>query len=307
MTYSEDFNAKHSWVLAAQFAHEKSEDATYLDGAQSLTTNPANGDIAVADWFSRKVKVYDAAGKLLGSLNFDTFENLQTGRISHPRDVAISSNGTFYITNETPLVQVFNSSYNFSHSIESSHLAADYSRLSGIVFTKNGQLLVGECRHKSISVHSQDGTRLDTFTVEVTPRYLAMTPQDTIVVSSWEPHTMQILSLTGDVLHTLQPPKSVTKWRPTGVSCSDDFIFVGNDDSSVPDEYGIYCYTFSGEYLGVATKDVVNPTGVSVSRDSNTLVVSQWERGNPVAGRGLHGVKIFTKKTLDDTETIQNA
>ncbi len=295
--YFADFSAKHSnsWILETQFAHEESDMTTHLEGAQSVTMNPENGDIAVTDWFTRTVKVYNSTGYLQASLGVSEWS--VADKRSRPRDVAISSNGSIFISKESPHIEVFDSNFTFSHTLESSHLAAEHSRLSGIVFHRNN-LLVGECRHKSISIHSEDGRRLHTFRIDVTPRYLAMTPHATIVVSSWEPHRVDIINLIGVVVHTLKPPTGVTKWRPTGVSCSDDFIFVGNDDTSAPDEYGIYCYSFDGKYLGIATKDVVNPSGVAVTNDGSKLVVAQWERGNPKEKLGVHGVKIFTKKTL---------
>ena len=256
----------------------------------------------MVDWYSPKVKIYNATGTLVGTLNAS--QGLQSGKRTHPRDVAVSTNGTFYVSNQSPYVKVFNSSGYFVDDFESSHIAEEGARLSGIAFTKDGRLLFGECRFKSISIHSQDGTRLDTFNIDIGPRYLAVTPNDTIVVSSWEPMVVQILSLKGDILHTLLPPPGVTQWRPTGVSCSEEFIFVANDDPSTPKdpsaphENGIYCYSFSGSYLGYATKDVFNPTGVEVTKTGNKLIVTHWERGNPLAGRGVYGVKVFIKKEM---------
>ena len=94
-----------------------------------------------------------------------------------------------------------------------------------------------------------------------------MTPLDTIIVSSVAPNAVQIIDKTGQVLHALDPPPFVTRWRPTGVCCHDNIIFVANDNQSVPDEFGVYCYSLTGDYFGCATREVINPTGVAVTED----------------------------------------
>ena len=142
--------------------------------------------------------------------------------------------------------------------------------------------------------------------VSIPPCFLAVTPLNTIVIGSQpdrplsrvQPRSwMQIINKAGQVLHNvIDLPPGLTKWRPCGMCCSSDTIFVTNDCVSTPDEYGVYCFSLSGDYLGRATKEVTNPVGIAISEDGNKMYVAQWEKGNPEEGRGKHGVKVFRRK-----------
>ena len=141
--------------------------------------------------------------------------------------------------------------------------------------------------------------------VSIQPGFLAITPLNTIVIVSL-PRLMdsvprdpwlQIIDKEGQVIHDLiDPPPGVTRWRQCGVCCSSDIIFVTNDNRLAPDEYGVYCYSLSGDYLGCATKEVINPVGIAISGDGNKMYVAQYEKGNPEEGEGKHGVKVFRRK-----------
>ena len=140
--------------------------------------------------------------------------------------------------------------------------------------------------------------------VSIQPAFLAVTPLNTIIIASlprpvdsmlpnpW----LQIIDEEGQVIHNLiDPPPGVRHWRQCGVCCSSDTIFVTNDNRLAPDEYGVYCYSLSGDYLGCATKEVINPVGIAISEDGNRMYVAQWEKGNLDEGKGKHGVKVFRR------------
>ena len=140
--------------------------------------------------------------------------------------------------------------------------------------------------------------------VSIQPAFLAVTPLNTIVIvglprpvdSMLRDPWLQIIDEGGKVIQNLiDPPAGLTRWRQCGVCCSSDTIFVTNDNRSAPDDYGVYCFSLSGDYLGCATKEVTNPVGIAVSEDGNRMYVAHWERGNIEEGKGKHGVKVFWK------------
>ena len=194
-------------------------------------------------------------------------------------------------------------------------------QLAGLAIDNQDRVLVGATLLSTpkyqgfISRHTQSGSHISTVSLTdgMLPQFIAVTSLDTIIVSSWSPRWMpntssrittkqliQVLHESGQLLHTLVPPETcVSFWRPTGVCCSKDTIFVANDNQVTPYEYGIYCFSLFGEFLGCATKEVVNPTGLAVMEDGNhgcQLFVTQNELGNHLAGCGVHGVKVFCRK-----------
>ena len=140
--------------------------------------------------------------------------------------------------------------------------------------------------------------------VSIQPDFLAVTPLNSIVIVSLprfvdsvrQDPWLQIINEKGEVKQNLvDPPPGVTRWRQCGVCCNSDTIFVTNDNRLAPDEYGVYCFSLLGDYLGCATKEVINPVGIAVSEDGNKMYVAQWEGSNPEKGSSKHGVKVFRK------------
>ena len=287
-----------------------------LHQACGIIVAPTTGDIAVNDIHTSQVNVYDNTGNFKFRLGEGTFaekdketEELTTtevkGQMFHksPRDVAVDSdNGNYFVTDESHYVKIYNSEGTFQDrftvvSPEGETCGAG-TWLAGLAI-RNRVVYVGACnRSKFISKHDTlTGQHIGSFPVDALPLYLAATPLDTVVISSWSPNVVQIVDAhTGTNVRTVEPPTCVTQWRPTGICCSDDAIFVAIDNQAATDEYGVYCFSLSGDYVGCAIKNVTNPTGIAVSGGGGrTLMVSQYERGNPQAGCGLHGVKVFTR------------
>ncbi len=161
-------------------------------------------------------------------------------------------------------------------------------QFSGVLHWNDNQecLLVGEVKQNYISRHRLDGSHINSIKVNISPRYIAVTSTDKIIISSpsW-PGTVQILDPTGNTLHTLNPPSCVPYMCPCGICCTaGDDIYISNNQSASMGG-GIYCYSISGQYVGCVTKEVNCPTGVTLSEDDNKLIVVEKDR-----------VKIFSRQ-----------
>lgn len=171
--------------------------------------------------------------------------------------------------------------------------------LSGMTVDNTGNLLIGvsnNAKSHFISKHAPCGKRIASIPTTYRAQYLTVTPNDTIVYTyPWGPRVAIMIDQTGKQLCILPPPTWVKKWRPTGICCSSDAIFVANDEQAASDEFGVYCYSLAGEYMGCATQEVVNPTGLVVTEHGKRLLVALYESGNPTQGQGLHGVKVFSR------------
>ncbi len=312
-----------TWELTTHFAHQddESDDIPHLQQAGGITISQDGCQIAISDIHAGYVNICDDTGRIQLKLPIDnTALRVPEFNRYSPHDIVIGYD-RYFITDYSCFVKVYNEKGSlmdkFQVASQENKLCTKDVRLSGIVIDKNGLVLVGAALLSTstyegfISKHTQTGTHISTITLTdgILPQFLAVTSLNTIIVSSWSPPwmpntstkiatktTVQILHESGQLLQSLTPPQSVSFWRPTGVCCSGDLIFVANDNQVTPYEYGVYCFSLSGEYLGCVTKKVINPTGVVVTEDGNKLLVSQNELGNHMAGCGLHGIKVFHRK-----------
>ena len=93
---------------------------------------------------------------------------------------------------------------NFTGSWES-HLIA--GMLKGIAINSRDELYIGDIKHKYISKHHKDGSHINSFRVSITPRSLAVTSQEAIVVSDWfETKSVLLLNQSGQCLQVIKPP-----------------------------------------------------------------------------------------------------
>ena len=150
--------------------------------------------------------------------------------------------------------------------------------LYGLAIDYTGNLLVGDYQNNYINKHRQDGTPLGSIKVGIAPRYIAVTSQDTIVIATWD-KPPQIVSNTGQVMHTLMHPVDESQWDPHGVYCHADIICVANVTTG-----NILCYSESGKYLGPIPIPPIYPTGgLVMTPDGKTLLVCEY-----------NSVKVFT-------------
>ncbi len=259
--------------------------------AQGIAVCP-KGNIAATDYGGTRLKLYCRKGNLVHLVKFSN-EHQSTS----PYAVAISSDGTYFVTDQTNCVTIIHGTTYEKHTFpvtipdESNDLM-----LEGLALDNQGNLLIGcpviHVSDKSgyILTYTQDGIRLSCVKVALQPKYLAMTWQNTIVVSSLYPQMVQIVDRSGDMLHTLHAPATVSKWWPRGICCTEGRIYVAN--AATKPDTGIYCYSLSGQYLDCITTDVAHPMGLAVTDNNKTLLVAERDEG----------VKVFTSHdvTCDD-------
>ena len=246
--------------------------------------------IAVPDNRDARVVVYDIEGKHKMSLN--TQQGLQSGQTSYPWQVIVSSKGTFYISDRSSSIAVFSADGKYQHrfaAVSPAGMPSTYIRnteLYGLTLDNNRHILVGECKHEYISKHTEQGVHVGrSIKVNIRPGFLAITPNDSIIISSLSSETMQIINQSGQVLHTLNHPAGVTNWTPCDVHCCKDIIFIANCTNALSDG-GIHCYSMSADYLGCITTGMEYPVGLVITEDGNKMVVAQ----------GDHSVVILHRK-----------
>ena len=198
-------------------------------------------------------------------------------------------------TDTNKYVTIFGSDGRFESkfaAVSPSGVPSDHetSLLRGIV-ANNGiieRIIVGEITNKYISIHDANGMHRYSIPISVAPNYLAITRRTghIIVSPNAENQDVQILDISGLLLHTINAPRDVSKWYPVGVCCSSrDDIFVFNRGSPI----GIYRFSSSGNYLGCInqTSDYAYMRGgLTFSHDEEKLLVAD----------GGHNVYIFGRK-----------
>ena len=266
-----------------------------LKQATNIAVSP-NGNVAIADRWMERVNIYNTKGKFITSL--DTRQ--QQSEVSLPWDVTVNKDGTYFVTDLSPSVKVFDAKgrfiFNF-HTIPpiSNHLQEFDETLVGITLDNNGTLLIGEAETKYISRNTQEGKHLKSIKVNVIPRFLSVTADSNIIVSAWEKDQgVQILSSQGQLLLTLDAPLNITEWETTGVCYRNGFIYVCNCTDNKAAR-GVYCFSVLGECVGCMTSDVSNPFGLFVTEDGDKmLVVNEEKKDNRTVECS---VKEFTMKT----------
>ncbi|XP_072041655.1 uncharacterized protein [Amphiura filiformis] len=228
-------------------------------------------DVCVADSSAVKVQVYSRQG--VHKFSIDTKQGLKPGTRSLPQEVRVSSDGSFYITDDTQFVKVFGPDGMYrkrwpavSPQLKSS--ADEDTRLAGLAMDAKGQLLVGEIKQGYISKHRQDGSHIASIHVGIKPLALAVTTDDAIIMSDC--NKVHIMDSEGQLLHTVNPLTYVHRWDLAGIACIEDIVCVCNCDNKC-----IHCFTLSGEYLGdISISMPGNPTCLAFTADGKQLMVS---------------------------------
>ena len=273
-------NTIHPWKLKATICCKRKSEAA--DGGGDLVAPygvafTVSEHLAVADMELAKVKVYHRSSL---QLMIDTKIGLQPWKTSNPWQVAVSSDNTsYFVTDFTDVIKVYDKEGAYLKRIQTTNPQGEYieggdSKLivAGLAVDGKGCLFAGETTENYISKHNEDGTHIQSFPVEIKPWYIAVNSKDHIVVASDCSTGVQILDSFGSLLHTLQPPKGTITWKPSGVCCSMDRIFVAA-------LCGVYAYSTSGDFdcLGAVTKEVLYPRGVAVTEGGKKIAVAdEW-------------------------------
>ncbi|XP_072019102.1 uncharacterized protein [Amphiura filiformis] len=260
------------WVLEERFG----SDGPRKMCARDVTVNP-NGDIAIIEYLSTKVKVFSSEGVYKRSM--DTTQELQPGHRSHPWQITTSCDGsTYFMTNRTNCVQMYSVDCKFRGQWVSSRPQASSvtPRLWGLAIDAKDHVYVGDAISLYINKHKQDGSYVTSIKVGIKPWYLAVTSQDTIIVGGWEyGNPAQIVSNTGQVLHILKHPTDESQWGYLGVNCYRDTVFITNVNKSHKRE--ILCYLVSGQYLGCIPIYDVKTSCLAMAANGTKLIVGNWD------------------------------
>ncbi|XP_072027963.1 uncharacterized protein [Amphiura filiformis] len=271
----------HTWqkqILAGPWVLERSFG---LDGPGKLTmyirdvTVNSTGDIAIVDT-STKVKVFSSEGVYKCSM--DTTQGLQPGQESNPQQITTSCDGsTYFVTNKTNCVQMYNVDCKFKGQWESpcQQGLSITPRLRGLAIDAKDHVYVGDIKSMHINKHTQDGSYVTSIKVDSQPYYQGVTSQDTIIVTPrYDGKPPQIVSNTGQVLHTLKHPTDELRWKCYDIYCYRDTIFITNVNKSEKCE--ILCYTVSGQYLGCIPIHDVNLSCLALTANGTKLIVGNW-------------------------------
>ena len=249
-----------------------------------------NAGIIVADYNAHTVHVYNEDSVYQRAL--DVSKGLVEGKTSNPWGI-VTTGTTCYLADETAYVRAFNSS-NGAYKMRWLTVAPGQSvgnkeaELCAIAMDGAGNLLVGCTTSPAyISKHRNDGSHIHSFPVSITPEYLAVTPQDTVIISG-NGKAAIVNQALGETLHSVQYPGM--SW-PNGVHCHGNGIYVCDLNNA-----NISCLSVSGEYIGCI------PTDTSKYGDDGCRCVCVNEEGNKmyVSRGGLYTprrVEVYVRKT----------
>ena len=250
-----------------------------------------NAGIIVADSNAHTVHVYNEDGVYQRAL--DVGKGLDEGKTSVPWGV-VTIGTTCYLTDGTAYVREFNSS-NGAYKMRWLTVAPGQSvgnkeaKLCGIAMDGAGNLLVGCTTSPAyISKHRNDGSHIHSFPVSITPVCLAVTPQDTVVISDGWDLAAIVNQALGETLHSVQYPDMSL---PCGVHCHGNGIYVCARHIA-----NIFCFDVSGEYIGCIPIDTskygyVGCMCVSVNEEGNKMYVSRGGYNRPCR------VEVYVRKT----------
>lgn len=228
-------------------------------------------DLAVADYNTQQVLVYDNNWK--HKLSLHTTGVCKQWEESRPWQVALTSDGTYFVTDKTSFVKVYRVDASYSHhfpgvSTKGVTSADANSQLCGLAIDRKDHILVGDWFNMYISKHTPDGNHVESIDVRISPYQLAVTPQDSLIIGSLE--AVAILDRRGNVLHTLNTVLAGV-WEPRGITCMKDTVMIANYvDASA--NGGIYCFTLSGVCQGFVK--IGRPWCAVASKDGSKLFVA---------------------------------
>ena len=251
--------------------HIYSPNSTYklsLDkrsrNATDVLVAPSNGNIYVTTEKSKYVRVYDENALYLRKFSTVPPKEVNTQNPSSTDDDDMSPPNGDVIDGAIGDVEARQTS--------------DLVMIRGLAFMgSNNHVIVGEEKSKYISIHDINDKHVSSFSVPVTPYFLAVTQEDNIVISAREENTaVHIVDTNGNQLRTIHPDENtMDSWFPSGlcVSMNNEICITNFGEGSK----GVDCFTTSGEYRGCMCDTIQSPEGLMLMANDQKLAVAEWE------------------------------
>ena len=208
-----------------------------------------DGKVYVADTWNHRVQIFDADGNFIRSIgtfvNVQTAPDTETGNFWGPRDIAVDSQGNFYVTDTgNKRIQKFDADGNFLETHGGGGIiAGSFEEPVGIAIDSNDNIYVADTWNHRIQKFDSafnpllqwDVKGWDTESVVNKP-YIAVDDQDRVIIS--DPEGYRLIAYdgtTGDVLATWgQYGQDLSSFQlPVGVEVdSEGNILVVDSDSN---------------------------------------------------------------------------
>ena len=262
---------------------EKTFSNTDLISPRCVTFNN-DGDIAVTDNRGSRhdIKVFARETRQL-KLSINTYDvpDSKTSRFfeSKPWGLAVSKNGSYYVTDQKEHVKIYDGKGNLKHRFKTKgandngrrEKSSPMSCLYGLAIDQMGRVYVGGWR--SISIHNEDGSHISSFPTKIFPYYITVLPCAWILVSDHATKDYSVHAydcLTGSHVLTFDKPHGCFSWNSAGICLgSNNDIYV----ASKPSPASVYRYSMSGRCIGVLVKDLVQPWGIAINKDKDALAI----------------------------------
>ena len=249
-----------------------------------VAVSPTSNQIAVADNAGR-LEIFNANGEHKFHLSGSEGLKPGTGVNSFPYNVTVSSDGKFYVTNETPYVRIYDADGWYKGQFDAippeskpseAVLAQanpsdrEETKLCGLAINSSDELFVGEITQKYISKHSQKGSHISSLKVGIAPSSLAATPQGTIIISDWFTKMIHIIDYTGQLLHHIKPSSTKLVQCSYGITFFSDLIFTCNHHSK-----SICCFSLTGKHLGCLPIEIPSdPSCITFTPNGSKMLVT---------------------------------
>ena len=244
-------------------------------------TSCGNGDIIVAEHNAHCVTIVNKEGKKLGSIGMKGIKN---GEFTHPRGVAISSDGLILVTDEQRIqkltfegvcVKAFGNSQ--SGSILSTNL---YDPIGIAVHPITGEIFVADKGNNCVQVFNSDLSFSHTFKTFNIPYGLSFDDEGRcLYVAERGDHCITKLTSAGEYIASFGSLGSASGLlnEPTYLTIKNNLVYVsewGNRRVSIFDTDGSFHYCFGDR--GCGEGEFNRPHGITMDSEGNLCVCDTY-------------------------------
>ena len=158
------------------------------------------GNVWVTDFSKNKVVKLSQDGRLLQTIHYASSES---DYFSKPWGVSVSAEGLIYICdsgNHRVTVHDEDGKFLFTFGSKGSGPGC-FGGLCDIAFGSDGLVYVVDERNEHVCVWSKEGNFRRHFPCKYTPRYIATTIDNHLLITSHSSHTVMVYTLEGELIH----------------------------------------------------------------------------------------------------------